>query len=662
VPLPTPNLDDRRFQDLVDQAKRMIPQFCPEWTDHNVSDPGVTLIELFAWMTDLLLYRVNQVPDKMFVTFLDMLGIQLAPPRAARVPVTFYLSAPQPVDVLIPAETEVSTVRTETSDAIIFTTESDLDIRPPTLIGAFTREATDGAWTAHDLRKLGLPGAKVALFPESPSPGDAFYMAFERDHGNHVLALVLGCETASGAGVDPTNPPIEWQVWQGGLARWASCEVEYEGTGGFNQDGEVILHLPPMAAETMNGLQAFWLRCRLTDEQAGPVSYRVSPRIESIVAESRGGTAPARHAITVLDEHLGRSEGTPGQTFQLLNQPLLARDASRDHLVVEPPDGAPETWAEVSDFADSQPEDRHYTLDSLSGVLTLGPALIQPDGTVHRFGAVPPRGSTLSFSRYQFGGGVVGNVPRDAISVLKTSIPYVARVINRAPSVGGRDAQTLDDARLRVPSALRTRTLAVTADDFEYLARQVNGVARTRCVGAGAQPGEPGEPRPGQVVVAVMPEIEPTAGRIPPEQLALSAELREAVSGFLRERCLIGTQLEVRAPQYIWISVRAQLRMADGSHPAQRVSVQQRAEAELYRFLNPHVGGPRGDGWPFGRELNVSELVSLLQRIPGVEFVDDLQVFVTEPGGVESPQPIPPRLVLPRAGVVCSDVHRIAVS
>src|SRR2546430_2442631 len=60
--LPAPNLDDRRFQDIVDEAKRRITRYCPEWTDHNVSDPGVALIELFAWMTEMILYRVNQVP------------------------------------------------------------------------------------------------------------------------------------------------------------------------------------------------------------------------------------------------------------------------------------------------------------------------------------------------------------------------------------------------------------------------------------------------------------------------------------------------------------------------------------------------------------------------------------------------------------------------
>src|SRR5215208_6014566 len=117
MPLPTVTLDDRHFQDIVDEAKTRIPTYCPEWTDHNVSDPGVALIELFAWMTDLLLYRVNQVPDKMYTSFLELIGVRLDPPRAARVPVTFHLSAAQAMDVVIPEDTEVATIRTETNPA-----------------------------------------------------------------------------------------------------------------------------------------------------------------------------------------------------------------------------------------------------------------------------------------------------------------------------------------------------------------------------------------------------------------------------------------------------------------------------------------------------------------------------------------------------------------
>ena len=94
--LPAPNLDDRHFQDLVDDAKRLVQQRCPEWTDHNVSDPGVTLIEAFAQMVDQLIYRLNRVPDLHYVKFLELIGVELRPPAAARGEVTFWLSAPQP--------------------------------------------------------------------------------------------------------------------------------------------------------------------------------------------------------------------------------------------------------------------------------------------------------------------------------------------------------------------------------------------------------------------------------------------------------------------------------------------------------------------------------------------------------------------------------------
>ena len=131
--LPQIKLDERTFQDLVDEAKLRIPRYCPEWTNHNVSDPGVTLIELFAYMVDQLLYQVNRVPEKNYRAFLDMIGVRLAPPNAARAEVTFRLSAAQPNTLVIPKGTEVATPRTESNEAQIFTTESDLSIVPPEL-------------------------------------------------------------------------------------------------------------------------------------------------------------------------------------------------------------------------------------------------------------------------------------------------------------------------------------------------------------------------------------------------------------------------------------------------------------------------------------------------------------------------------------------------
>jgi len=662
MPLPTVTLDDRRFQDIVDQAKSLIPHYCPEWTDHNVSDPGVTLIELFAWMTDLLLYRVNQTPDKMYVKFLEMIGVRLEPPRAARVPVTFYLSAAQPDDVPIDENTEVASVRTESTPAIVFTTESTLIIRPPVLVGAFTRDIDQSAesqWDEHDLSQIDLPGHNIPVFSAQPRPGDAFYLAFRTDHSHHVLALMMDCEHAGGAGVDPTQPPISWEVWQGGAARWAKCEVEYDGTGGFNWSGEVLLHVPAMARVTFRDVAAYWMRCRLVEAKPGAATYEVSPEIARLRIESRGGTVPARHAVTVLNEELGNSDGSPGQIFHVRYTPILARDPFRDYLTVLTPGGASERWGEVSDFGDSGPEDRHFTLDGVDGTLALGPSLLQPDGTVYSFGAIPAKASRLRFSRYQHGGGVIGNVPRGMLRVMKSSIPYVKQATNREAAVGGRDAQSIEDAKLRAPQTLRTRTRAVTADDFETLARQVPGVERARCLTPLRQPGAPGEPRPGEIRLAVLPEADAIEGRVAPERLTLSAELKQAVEGFLNERRLLGTRLEVIQPHYTWVSITAKVRLPDGSDPALLVETRRRAEAELYRYLNPYVGGPNGAGWPFGRDLHVSELYALLQRLPGIEFVDDLQIAVRDVATAAPPQPAPARLTLPPHGLVCSDAHRV---
>jgi predicted phage baseplate assembly protein len=377
--------------------------------------------------------------------------------------------------------------------------------------------------------------------------------------------------------------------------------------------------------------------------------------------EARGGTIAARHATTIHNEVLGQSDGTPGQTFHLLHTPILARDPERDCLVVEPPNAEPQEWHEVDDFADSLAEDHHYTLDDLDGTLTLGPCLLQPDGSVYRFGAIPAKGSLLRFRRYQYGGGVAGNVPRGVLSVLKSSIPYVAQVINREPALGGRDAQSLEDAKLRAPQALRSRTRAVTADDYEFLASQVPGVARARCLAPGAQPATPTDPQPGQVVVAILPQAATIDGRVPPEQLTLSAELRAGVLAALDARRLLATRLDVRQSHYVWVSVRATLRLPEERSAELANEVKRKAEAELYRFLNPYLGGSGGAGWPFGRDLYVSEIYGLLQRVPSVEFVEDVTFVINEHGSTGSSQSAAPKLALPPHGLICSGQHEVTV-
>src|SRR5437868_9300048 len=169
--LPAPNLDDRRFQELVDDAKRMVQRHCPEWTDHNVHDPGVVLIEAFAFMVDQLLYRVNRVPDKLHVKFLDLLGVRLFPPTAARADVTFWLSAPRDETFQIPAGTEVATPRGTAADAVVsFTTIADLDIVTSSLHRMLSTVKDD----TYSDRTKAMGDRGFACFDSPPKPGDAF--------------------------------------------------------------------------------------------------------------------------------------------------------------------------------------------------------------------------------------------------------------------------------------------------------------------------------------------------------------------------------------------------------------------------------------------------------------------------------------------------------
>ncbi len=654
------NLDDRRFQDIVDEAKRLIPRYAPEWTDHNASDPGITLIELFAWMTEMILYRTNRVPDKVLIRLLELIGAKLEPPRAAQAAITFYVSASQDTDITIPEGIEIATVRTENSDSIIFSNESAFQIHPPKTLAAFTN--TDSRWVNHDLRQLALPGTQVAMFGTPPAINDAFYIALENDLSYHVLAMQFQVEVAGGAGVDPTCPPIEWQVWQGNITKWVKCEVEYDGTGGFNTPGELILHLPKMTAGAFQGMNAFWIRVVMITPTSESGSYKVSPDLEGVTLESRGCTLIARHAVSVRNEYLGESDGTPGQVFTLSQRPVLARDPARDYVLVQEP-GLPETaWQEVNDFADSNANDTHYVLDSLDGTITLGPTLPQTTGQVYSFSRVPAKGSSLHFTRYQHGGGSIGNVPKGALYVLRSSVPYIARAINRSPATGGADGQNLEDAKRQAPALLRARSRAVTSDDFEYHAERINGVARAKTLAPSEHPQRPGDPKPGQVMMLIIPEVQNPTGRISPDDLTLPADLRAAVFSTLNDKRLVGTQLEVRAPQYIWISVQAKLRLtARATDPIVAVETRSQAEALLYHYLNPIVGGSQQQGWGFGRDLHTAELYALLQRVPGVEFVEEVLVGISTPGASTAPTPAPARLTLARDAIIASDAHRVVI-
>jgi predicted phage baseplate assembly protein len=625
--LPVPNLDDRRFQDLVDDAKRLVQQRCPEWTDHNVSDPGVTLIEAFAFMADQLLYRLNRVPDRQYVRFLDLIGVRLFPPMAARAPLTFYLSAPQPDTVHIAPGTQAATIRTETDEAIVFTTLDDLAI----VTCAFARAATaangQAALDRTEQLEKGLP---FEAFSRVPVVGDVMLIGLTEPVPSCTVSLTMRC-SIDGVGVDPTRPPLAWEAWGG--ESWLACDLESDSTGGLNRDGQIVLHVPAgHTASIVNKQRGGWLRARVVAVEAGIPTYSASPRIHGITAATIGGTTVAVNARVIASEPspdsggiagelLGTSEGVPGQRFTALHRPIVPGDRPAVLRVSEGDRWS--DWAQVADFAASGPDDRHFVLDAVSGTVELGPGVRQPDGSFRQYGRVPPKGARLCLGTYLTGGGRQGNIAVGAVSVMKSSIPFVSRVTNRKPGVGGVDGEDIDNAKLRGPISLRSRGRAVTAEDYEQIVLEAAPeLARARAVPAH----EPTEA--GAVRVLVVPAAADIDGRIRFEQLVPAEATLARVTSRLDECRVIGARVVVEPPSYRGITVVAKIQPRPRANPAR---LQAEAMRALYAYFHPITGGPDGTGWPFGRPVQVGEAYAVLQSVPGTGLVEDLRLFGADP-------------------------------
>jgi predicted phage baseplate assembly protein len=666
--LAAPILDDRHFQDLVDEAKKRIPHYIEEWTDHNVSDPGVTMIELFAWMTDTILYRLNQVPDRHYVKFMEMLGMSLKEPVPARAPVTFWLSAPPETRTVVPAGTEVASTQTETESSIIFTTDADFFIVPPKTAAIVSHTLSgegERIYQNHDPGRLRRGLENVEAFSPQPKEDDALYLGFEMNLSHHILGLDLECDPTGGAGIDPTLPPYVWEASTGSIDEpWESCELE-EGedtTQGMNVSGRIRIHLPEMGKQQVAKQNLFWIRVRvLRQEEHLPRMrpYRSTPRIQRLRTSAWGGTTWATHTQQIRQELQGTSDGSTGQSFQLQVTPILKRRPG-EHLLVHSDDEI-QTWTEVPNFASSTPSDRHFTLDSVSGELRLGPAIRQPDGTIRRYGSVPPRGANLAFRRYRYGGGLAGNVQAGVLDTLKTAIPYIDRVINRDPAEGGLDAETLESAKMRAPALLRSRDRAVTESDFEFLAREVlrdTGWDKYRVKCLQPRPSRGSRVIPGQVYVLVIPHIQDPIHRLRPDPEHLELErgsIFEKLSAYLNERRLLTMRLDIRSPAYHWVAARVAVNAVPGANHAR---VEEEVLGRIYRFLNPLIGGMDGQGWPFGRDLVAPDIYQFLQNIPGVQFIRNVELFVTSAGDGPRGDPVEAVEVVGH-GVIASGIHEV---
>ncbi|GAA3989058.1 putative baseplate assembly protein [Allokutzneria multivorans] len=613
--LPVPDLDDRRFQDLVDDAKRLVMRRCPEWTDHNVSDPGVTLIETFAYMTEVLLYRLNRLPDRLYVKFLELIGVRLYPPVAARVPVTFWLSAPATTPLIIESGTAVSTLIGGSDEPVVFTTTRDLEIVPCELKSLRTKSA-HAEESVDRLASLRL-GEQCEVFSARPEPGDQLFVVLTEPAPSCAVRLGMVCVT-EGVGVDPARPPLVWEAWDG--SEWVECTVTGDDTGGLNRSGTVIVHVPDNHdVGVIEGERGGWLRARVVETESGQPAYSASPVLRGLEVGTVGGTVESVHAKTLHDEVLGEAEGVAGQRFQVGSTPILV-DAGDVVLDVASENGWV-AWDRVEHFADSGPEDLHYVLDPSGGVVEFGPLLRQRDGSARQYGAVPSPGATVRMARYATGGGRRGNVVRGAVQALTSAIPFVAAVENLVAAQGGVDGETVEQAKARGPQTLRSRDRAVTTEDYELIATAAAPeLSRVRCI--------PDTEHEGGLRLLVVPSVPNPLGRLRFEDLVPRQDTVDKLVRRLEEVRVAGVRVVVEPPLYKGVTVVARLLAMPYSDVDK---VRDEAMTTLHQFLNPLSGGPDGTGWPFGRPVHQGEVFAALQRLREVDLVAEVRLFGANP-------------------------------
>ncbi len=387
---------------------------------------------------------------------------------------------------------------------------------------------------------------QIAVFKAVPEENNAIYLGFSNNLRGQTLILTID-SNIEGIGVDPDDPPLAWECWDNYQEKWQLLKLEKDSTGGFNVPGNVILYVPYDAGiRVINGQSAFWIRCRATKARPQQRPYVSSPMIKNVEAACIGGTVPASQCSRVKAEILGRSKGVPGQKFNLHNLPVLARESNETLEVETEREGEYESWEEVKDFSESSPVNRHFTLDGVSGEVIFGPQIRQPSGEEFQYGMIPPLNRQIRFKSYRSGGGVIGNVGKETITILKSSVPYVASITNFSAATGGKDAETLEAAMMRAPRILRNQTRAVTANDFETLAVEASQqVARAKCLAAGSNMNSQAIP-PGVVRILLVPKVEDLDKPIPKEQLDLLKGVKSAVQDYLDERRLLAMRVEVQ--------------------------------------------------------------------------------------------------------------------
>jgi len=613
-----PVIDDRDFDSLMAEVRTRIPRYTPEWTpvwtDLNDNDPGITMVQVFAWLAELLTYRMSKVPELNYIKFLQLLGIELNAAEPANAEVTFPLkSSLTEASIIIPKGTQVTAQSTGGAAPIVFETERSLIALKAPLASllsfdgfTFTNVTQENETAQQGFQPFG-PAVNVdnALLLGFDASGT--FPTLELDLAVYVLPDVS--KSASFKCGLPDAPSfasakLQWEFWNG--ADWQRLNLLKDETLALTRTGHVFLRTPTTGMQPAvfppEPKSLFWIRVRVEESQ-----YERPPKLLAI----RTNTVPVLQAETVQFEILGGSDGSRDQVFRVANVPVL-----KGTLQLEIDQGnGPELWTEVTDFFGSSPSDLHYVLDRTSGEIRFGDGL---NGAIPVANAANPDANIVA-REYRFGGGKKGNVPAKAIKTLSQAIDGVDdnRVGNLLAANSGRDEETLDEAKKRAPRAIKSRCRAVSVEDFEFLAMQASTIKRAKALPL-FHPDFPGIKVPGVITVIVVPDSDD------PAPTPSEGTLR-TVCAYLDQRRLLTTELYVIKPSYQQVEIQAEVVAED---TADLATVKKGIEQTIKDYFHPLKGGEDGQGWPFGGTIFFSRLSQRIFTVPGVQSIKRLVIFL----------------------------------
>jgi predicted phage baseplate assembly protein len=603
----------------MEEARSRIPRYTPEWTDLNESDIGMIMVRLFAWLTEMQIYRMAKIPKLNYLKFLELVGIELEPAKAAVARITFPVQASySEAYTIIPLRTQVATENPDDQGPIIFETD-----RAMTVISAQLEnlQAFDGFGYRDLSQENNNETVSFAPFGNLANAGSAFLLGFNEELPETTVSLTVWVPGENGAStIMPCEDEREiivsaeliWEYWNG--SEWRALIVLRDESSRFTRTGEIQFKGPTkgeMKARAIGkvAVAKYWIRARVA--KAG---YDNAPKLLLV----RTNTVTATQAETIEFEIVGGSDGTVNQIHQLNDAPVIQGSLK---LEVDE-DGEFKAWTQVSDPFGSDTDDTHYVLNRATGEIRFG------DGENGRVPvANPRRRANIRAREYRVGGGKRGNVRAEALKVLQSSIEGVDAdgVINYFSAAGGADEESLDEARKRAPQTLKSRNRAVTPEDFEELAVRSANIARAKALPL-LHSMFPGVEVPGVVTVVVIPRVDTDQNPTPKP----SEGTIQTVCSYLNARRLLTTEVFVIGPSYKEVTVKAELIAEDNADLA---AIKQTVLDSLKLYFDPISGGegstsdnPAG-GWPFGGDIYYSLLYRRL-LLEGVKRVVTLTVSI----------------------------------